>query len=518
MVNYREILRLDSLHYSQRQIATSVHSSRGTVSEVLHAAQRTGIHWPLGETVTNTMLLSTFFPERYTASKSRVEPDYPAIHQELARSGVNLTLLWTEYSEKCRQAGQKPYMYTQFCDKYRRWAQATKATMRIQHKPGDAMQVDWAGSTIPIHNPETGEAMKTYLFIAVLPCSCLVYAQACVNMGIESWLDCHVHAYAYYGGVTRLLIPDNLKTGVRANTRDETILNRSYQEMAEHYGTAIVPARVSHPQDKGTVEGSVKYASTWITAALRDQKFFTIEAVNRAIAEKLEELNHRPFQKRTGCRASAYRDEEQVFMKPLPREPFEPAVWTIAKVPRDYLITDGPHRYSVPFDLIGEMVDVRLTRTTVEAFWRGSRVASHPRLTMVSRGPIIKMDHMPDAHRKYLAYNSEDFLRWAKRVGEYTLAVIRYFLTADKEPEQGFKSCASLSRLADKVGHERIERACERVLFYTKEPSIRIIRSILKNGQDRMEPAESTHDSIPETHGITRGAAYFSRKGDSSDD
>ena len=206
-------------------------------------------------------------------------------------------------------------MHTQFNEKYRRWAQITKATMRISHKPGEAMQVDWAGNTIPVYDSVTGESSPAYLFVGVLPCSCFVYVEACSDMRSENWLACHVHAFNYFQGVPRLLIPDNLKTGVSKNTRYETILNRSYQELAEHYDTAIVPARVKHPQDKSLAEGSVKNISIWIIAALRNQKFFSIEDVNQSVRVKLEELNNRPFKKREGSRHSAYLNEEKEFMK-----------------------------------------------------------------------------------------------------------------------------------------------------------------------------------------------------------
>lgn len=249
MVDYMEILRLSSdPKNSQRCIASIVHSSRHTIRDVLEAAKKAGVSWPLDDTVTNEMLKRILFPEKTTAETLYTQPDYPYIHKELARPGVNLTLLWTEYCRRCENDGTTPYMYTQFCEKYRQWARITKATMRIQHKPGDAMQVDWAGNTLDIYDPVTGDVSKAYLFVAVLPCSCYAYAEACDDMKLENWLLCHAHAYSYFGGVTRLLIPDNLKTGVAKNTRYETVLNRSYQELAEHYDTAIVPARVEHPK------------------------------------------------------------------------------------------------------------------------------------------------------------------------------------------------------------------------------------------------------------------------------
>ena len=259
MVNYREILRLTSLGYSQRQIAASVHSSRSTISEVQALARKVGLTLPLDDSITNEVLLKTFYPERITATNPRVEPDYSYIHKELAKSGVNLSLLWTEYCEKAYTNGLTPYMYSQFCDKYRHWARITKATMRIRHKPGDAMQVDWAGTTIPLYDKYTGDIAEVYLFVAVLPCSCKAYVEPCENMKSECWLACHAHAYSYFGGVTRLLIPDNLKTGIVKNTKYETVINRSYQELAEYYGTAIVPCRVKRPQDyrrKGIIGNS----------------------------------------------------------------------------------------------------------------------------------------------------------------------------------------------------------------------------------------------------------------------
>lgn len=258
MVDYRKILRLTSdPKNSQRSIELIVHSSRHTIREVQAAARRADVNWPLDESVTNEMLREILFPNMASAVAVYEIPDFAYIHRELARPGVNLTLLWAEYCARCEAEGKMPYKYTQFCEKYRQWARVTKATMRIQHKPGDAVEVDWTGNTLDIHDPVTGEVSKAYLFVAVLPCSGFAYVELCEDMKLESWLLCHVHAYSYFGGVARLLIPDNLKTGVKSNTRYETVLNRSYQELAEHYGTAIVPTRVRHPQDKPHAEGTV---------------------------------------------------------------------------------------------------------------------------------------------------------------------------------------------------------------------------------------------------------------------
>ena len=354
MVNYREILRLSALKHVQRDICSAMHCSDHTVRAILKEAAKHNIHWPLDEDITNAELERMLFPDKYQKISTYVEPDYPYIHRELAKPGVTLTLLWEEYCRKCYEGGRTPYMSTQFGDKYRRWARITKATMRIQHKPGDAIQVDWAGDTIPVYDSATGERSCAYLFVAVLPCSYYAYAAACDNMKTENWLNCHVHAFNYFGGVARLLIPDNCKTETMSNTRYETALNRSYQELVDYYNTAIVPARVRRPKDKSSAEASVRFAETWIIAALRDRKYISLHEVNEAVAEKLEELNSREFKQRPGTRRSAYLEEEQAYMLPLPAVPFEAAVWSAAKVPNDYLVSDGRNKYSVPYNLIGE--------------------------------------------------------------------------------------------------------------------------------------------------------------------
>ena len=515
MVDYLSILRMSSdPKNSKRGMERVLHSSRHTIQDVLDAAQEAGVTWPLDEDVTNEELRDILFPNRYAGETKYTVPDFPYIHRELTKPGVTLTLLWTEYCKKCEAEKTTPYMYTQFCEKYRRWARITKATMRIQHKPGDAMQVDWAGNTLDIYDSVTGEVSRAYLFVAVLPCSCMAYTEVCGDMQLEAWLLCHVHAFNYFGGVPRLLIPDNLKTGVTKNTRYETVLNRSYQEMAEHYDTAIVPARVEHPKDKSLAEGTVKFASTWILAALRERKFFSVREAQEAAAEKLEELNSRPFRKREGSRRSAYLEEEREFMKPLPTVPYEPAVWTPElKVGLDYLVSDGKNKYSVPFDLIGEKVVLRLTRNMVEVFYRGTRVAAHLRSRTIQREPIVKAEHMPPEHRKYLTYNADNFMEWAASVGERTAEVVRYFLTSGKEPEQGYKPCASMTKLAERYGTERMESACGQMISIASTPSIRTLSTILKNGYDSRMPAKAEEPQAEAAHGFTRGAAYFQKGG-----
>ena len=511
MVNYKAILGLNSEKLSLRQIAARVGNSHHTVKNVIDTAAKNGVAWPIEEDVTNQELEKLLFPDRMVSKNVMyAEPDYSYIHKELSKKGVTLTLLWNEYCERCRANGEIPYMSTQFCDKYRRWAKVTKATMRINHKPGETMQVDWAGGTIPYYDSVTGEEFKAYLFVAVLPCSGIIYVEACNDMKQENWLMCHVHAYEYFGGVTRILVPDNLKTGVTANTRYETQLNESYRELAEHYGTAIVPARVRHPQDKGLVERSVGFSTTWITAAMRERKFFSIAEVKEAVAERLDFINNKPFQKLPGCRTEAYLNEEKEFMLPLPATPYEPAIWLQSKVGNDYLISDGKNKYSVPFDLIGGKVQIRLTRNTVEVFFKGSRMTSHKRLDVCRMKPVIKTDHMPENHKKYLSYNADEFMNWAKDIGKSVLDVVESFLSIGDVPEQGYISCISLMILCERYGKKKLNSVCERILCITSAPKIRNIASLLKSdGNNDVQEKESSD----EKYGITRGAAYYSRKG-----
>jgi transposase len=513
MVNYREILRFQNLGYNITEISAAICSSRKTVRDVLGRAKCAGLTWPLDDAMINETLYELLYPERLMKATAYKEPDCEWIHRELAKKGVNLSLLWTEYQQKCRQGNEIPYMYTQFCEIYRDWARKNKATMRIHHKPGDAMEVDWAGDTLQIIDPATGETTDAYLFVAVLPCSCFAYTELCRDMKSENWLMCHVHAYEYFNGVSRLLIPDNLRTGITKNTRLETIINRSYSELADHYNTAVVPTRVKAPQDKSHAEGSVRYASTWILAALRNETFFSFTDAKEAVAQKLEELNDYPFKKRGGNRREAYLNEEKEFLQPLPKNPYEPAVWTKATVLLDYVVSDGLNKYSVPYDLIGEVVDIRTTRDTVEVFLHGKRVASHPKHKKRERDPITIPEHMPEKHRKYLAYNKEEFLKWGESVGPKTEKVIHYFLENGKAPEQGYKSCVTLMHMGEKYGNKRIEETCREILTYAGSPSIRSISLLIKEPLNRREGGQSA-ETPHRSRGITRGVDQFRKGGE----
>ena len=333
-----------------------------------------------------------------------------------------------------------------------------------------------------IVDTDTGEMIPAYLFVSVLPYSGYGYAEACLDEKQEAWINAHVNAYRFFGGVTRILVPDNLKTGVVKNTKDETVLNRSYREMAEHYGTAVIPARPRTPRDKAFVESSVGVVSTWIIAALRYRQFFSLPELNEAVNEKLYEFNQKPFQKKEGSRAVAF-EEEKPFLLPLPAAPFELAMWKIATAQYNYHISVDKQNYSVPYEYIKQKVDVRLTSHTVEVFFEGNRIASHPRLYGRPNQYNTLETHMPPDHRKYLQWTGDRFLHWAQQTGDNTAAVIRHFLTMYSVEQQGYKACMALLKLTDKYPPERLENACRKALSYTPQPSYKSIQSILKSGQ-----------------------------------
>ena len=510
MTNHKEILRLKSLGLSNAEVASACGCGRNTVTRTLQRAKNALLSWDEAKQLPSNVVTERLFPESQNRPVYRM-PDYEQVHKEMQKSGVTLSLLWVEYCEQCRAAGELPYQSTQFNKYYADYVHKTKATMHLNHKPGETMQVDWAGDTMGIVDTDTGELIPAYLFVAVLPYSGYAYAEGFLDEKQEAWIDAHVNAYRYFGGVTRILVPDNLKTGVIKNTKDETILNRSYREMAEHYGTAIIPARPRTPKDKAFVEGSVGVVSTWIIAALRNRQFFSLAELNEAVDEKLYEFNHKPFQKKEGSRASAF-EEEKPFLLPLPAVPFELAMWKVATVQYNYHISVDKQNYSVPYEYIKQKVDVRLTSHTVEVFFEGNRIASHPRLYGRPNQYSTLETHMPPDHQKYLQWNGERFLHWAEQIGDNTETVVRHFLTMYAVEQQGYKACMALLKLTDKYPPERLENACRKALSYTPQPSYKSIQSILKSGQDKLllnEPEPTTKKASQ--YSFTRGAEYYRR-------
>ena len=504
MTNYLEILRLKSLGISKSVIAESLGYSRTTVVNTINRAEELGLHYPFSDEVTNTTLKNKFFPGS-TSTVQYEMPNYELVYKEMQRPGVTLNLLWIEYCERCATNGKRPYKSTQFNKYYHDYLNKRNATMHIEHKPGEIMQVDWAGDTATLVNTDDGSSIPVYIFVATLAYSGYSYVEGFTSMNEESWIAAHVNAYRYFGGCTRIIQCDNLKTGVIRHGKDEVELNTSYREMAEHYRTAIVPARVRKPKDKAFVEGTVGVVSTYIIASLRNIPFFTLSELNKAIFEKLNEFNHKPLQKKDGSRAVVFEEEKQ-FMLPLPTSPYEIATWKQATVALNYHVYVDHMYYSVPFEYIRQKVDVRLTRNMVEVFFEGNRICSHKRLCGRKSQYSTITEHMPSEHRKYAEWNGERFLKWDSKYGDNTVRVIRSVLSRGKTEQQGYKSCIAILKLAEKYSGSKLEIACSNALHYSANPSFKQISRILENG---VKEDSATVDN--EQYGFTRCDNYYGR-------
>ena len=511
MTKYREILRLASLGINQTGIASSCGCARKTVRNVLNRAKQLDIAWPLKADTTDADLEKLLFPDKYVPSVERRYPDYKYIDKEMMRNGVTLKLLWNEYCEECRQANELPLMYSQFCFHYQKHREKKRAAMHIPRKPGEQIEVDWAGDTAKVIDPATGEIIPCYLFIGVLNYSLYAYAEAFFSMDMESWITAHVHMYEYFGGSTRMLIPDNLRTGVDHSDWYTPKINKTYHEMAEHYDTAVIPARVRAPKDKPSAEGTVGVISTWITAAIRNEKFFSLAELNREIHRRLKNFNQAPFQKKEGSRYSVFLSDEKPFLTPLPPAPYELSQWKQATVQFNYHISVDKMQYSVPYEYIRQKVDVRLTRSIVEVFYHNQRICSHKRL-YGRPGQYSTMEiHMPEDHQKYLEWNGDRFRKWAERIGINTYTVVNAILTSKRVEQQTYRSCMGLLKLTDKYSGSLLEAACKKALSYTSSPSYKSIKNILVTGSVKTEPESSGSKTTHKAHGITRGADYYRR-------
>jgi len=510
MTNYREILRLDSLGLNKTQIAEANGCSRTTVIQTLRLAKENRLEYPLPDSMSDRQLVHLLFPD--AAGKPTFKmPDYEYVHRELQKNGVTLNLLWLEYCDACRTGGEIPYQSTQFNKYYNDFLVKKNATMHLNHKPGETLQVDWAGDTATVIDTDTGEAIPAYIFVATLPFSGYSYVEAFFSMNQECWTAAHVNAYKHFGGVAKIIQCDNLKTGVDRHGRHEITLNQTYRELAEHYGTAVIPARVRTPKDKAMVEGTVGVVSTFILAAIRNEHFLSLSELNTAIRERLRTFNHKPFQKRDGSRASAF-EEEKPFLLSLPSRPFELATWYIATVGPFFHISVDSMNYSVPYEYIKQKVDVRITKGTMEIFFDGNRICSHPRQYGRANQYSTVEDHMPPNHQQYVQWNGARFAKWAAKIGSNTETVIRAILASYKVEQQGYKGCMGLLKLADKYSSERLENACKRALTYTPRPSLKHVQTILSSGQDKAQDDPVVQPSSSSQYGFTRGADYYDRR------
>jgi len=507
MRKVNEVLRLRfELGLEQRAIARACSISQSTVHEYLKRAAAAGIGWPLKEGWDQRSLEQALFQEHRLPQQlpEHVLPDFSSLHQQLQQHPhLTLQLAWEEY----RQVHPDGYGYSRFCELYGRWRRKQDVVLRQNHTPGEKGFVDWAGRTIPIQDPQTGEVCVAALFVMVLGASNYTYAEATLDQQMAAWLGCHIHAFEYFQGVPKLLIPDNTRTGVSRACRYDPDLNPTYQEMAMHYGIGVVPARPYRPRDKAKAEAGVLVAERWIIAALRHRTFFRLEDVNHAIRELLEKLNHRPFKKRNGSRASVFEKVEHAALLPLPTERFDMSQWSYARVNIDYHIAFDHNFYSVPYSLVHERVEVRSTPTTVEIFHKGQRVASHPR----GRGKdqaITQNEHRPKSHQAHLQWTPSRMVHWAEQIGPHTARLIERILSERPHPEMGYRSCLGIIRLADRYSSTRMEAAALRALE-SNACRFKSVESILKNSLDQQPFTQLPALPPPPPHDNIRGGEYF---------
>lgn len=505
MRQIREVLRLrHERGLSQREIARATSSGVATVWGYLQRAREAGLRWPLPEDLDDRALEARLFAEVGRALAPKAPPDCAWIHREMRRKGVTLQLLHLEYLE----ANPGGYRYSQFCEYYRRFRKKLDPTMRQVHRAGEKVFVDFSGDRPEIVDPKTGEIRQVELFVGTLGASSYTYAEAVESQELPHWIGAHARMLEYFGGCPEIFVPDNLKSGVTRACRYEPGVNRSYEEMARHYGAAVVPARSGRARDKAKVESAVLVAQRWILAALRNRTFFSQAELNAAIAEKLEILNSRPMQKLGVSRKELFETLDRPVLRPLPSHRYELASWKYVTVNIDYHVEVKGSYYSVPYQLIREKVEARFTARTVEVFFKGRRIASHARLAGKGKHST-EPEHMPRSHREHAEWTPSRIISWASKSGPATGRVVTAILESKPHPEQGYRACLGIIRLGMKHGEVRLEAACRRA-ERLGACSYRSVRNILSSGADRLPLEETESVSTTPEHPNIRGAAYYS--------
>jgi len=505
-----EVLRLKwDQGLSERKIAHSLGISRSAVANYVRRAQAAGLSWPLPATYDEGTLERVLFPAvSPRAPAPHLVPDWATVHHELKRKGVTLFLLWQEY----KAAMPDGLQYSWFCRAYRDWTPQLALVMRQTHRAGEKLFVDYAGQSIPVVHCQSGEIHEVAIFVAVLGASNSTYAEATWSQSLPDWIGSHVRTFAALGGVPEVVVPDNLKAAVTRAHRYEPSLNRTYADLAHHYGVTILPARAAKPRDKAKVEVGVQVVERWILARLRHHTFFALAEVNAAIRPLVAALNARPFKKLPGSRQQLFAALDRPALRPLPVQPYEYAEWKQARVNIDYHVEVEGHYYSVPYGLVKQPLDVRLSAHIVELFHKGKRVASHQRSPHKGSHSTVAA-HMPTAHRHYAAWTPQRLIHWAAHSGPAVAQVVEVILASRPHPQQGFRSCLGIMRLGKRYGDERLEAACQRALTLGA-CSYKSIESILKHGLDRSPVPEQPGATVRPRHPNIRGPQYYQEQGE----
>lgn len=505
-----DILRLrHDAGLSLRGIAQALNIGYGTVVDYLKRADLAGITWPIPTHLGERELGRLLFPTQPLTGQRRFsEPDFPTVHQELKRKGVTKQLLWQEYREQYPENG---YSYAQFCHRYLQWLDHQKRSMRQIHTAGEKLFVDYCGPTMAVVNPDTGEIRTAQIFVAVLGASNYTFACASWSQKQADWLQAHVQAFEFFGGVPEIVVPDNLKSAVRKTNRYEPDINPSYQQLAAHYGVAVVPARPYKPKDKAKAEVAVQIVERWIMARLRHQTFFTLRSLNQAIRVLLDDLNQRPFKKLPGSRLSQFEQLDKPALRPLPVQTYQYAEIKQARVHIDYHIEYDKHYYSVPHHLVKQQVEVQVSEQTVSIYHQGQRIACHARSDRKGAHSTCE-EHMPRAHLAMHEWSPGRFLSWAADIGPQTCAVVKHILQEKRHKEQSYRRILGLLGNAKKYGRERLNNACGRALLINS-PTRTSVESILKQGLDQVgvDPQSNTiqEELCLDHHENIRGEDYY---------
>jgi transposase len=503
MRKIREVLKLKlGGGLSDRQVAGALNISPATVGDLVRRASAAGITWPLPEGMGDDALEELLYP-RQEKDISRPLPDMRYLHRELARKGVTLALLWEEYAA---EHPQDHYSYQQLARRYRAWRDGLDVSMRQVHKAGERMYTDFAGEKLRIVDSSTGEISEASLFVAAMGFSSYTYAEAFPSEQLPCWIAGHTGAISFFGAAPHIITPDNPKAIVTRACRYEPDLNRTFSEMAAHYGSVVIPARVRKPKDKAKVESAVLQAERWILAPLRNRTFFSLTEANQAIAERLAWLNNRVMRGMEASRAELFRRIDRPAMLPLPERPYEHATFKRARVNIDYHVAVEGHYYSVPYRLVREEVEVRMTRSTIEVLHHGKRVASHPR--SYERGTATTCcAHRPASHRAYLEWTPSRIVAWAAETGEATARLVERIMAAKPHPEMGYRACLGIIRLGKRYGAERMEQAAARALS-AGAISYKSVKSMLASGLDGAGEQEEERPQVP-SHSNVRGPGYY---------
>jgi transposase len=504
----REILRLLWVcGLSQRQVADCCGIGKTTVVECVARARRSELDWSLAAQLGDEMLERRLYPpvERVPAAERPVV-EWAVVHTELKGKGVTLSLLWEEYREREPHG----YGYSRYCELYGQWRGRVDLSMRQVHRAGEKLFVDYCGATVPVIDAGTGEAHAAQIFVAVWGASNYTFAEATWSQGLADWIGSHVRAFEFADGLTEVVVSDNLKSAVSRPCRYEPELNPTYHDLAVHYGVAVMPARVRRPRDKAKVEVGVQVVERWILARLRHRKFFSLVELNEAIRTLLTRLNERQFRKLEGSRRSLFESLERPALRPLPAQGFSYAEWKKGRVQADYHVEVDGHYYSVPYQLVSQQLDVRVSAKTVEFFAKSKRVASHVR--NFRRGAhTTQNEHMPRPHRLYAEWTPERLVQWSRTTGPSVAGLIEHVMSTRVHPQHGFRSCLGILRLGQRYGNERLEAACRRAL-QIEGASFRSVCSILQGGLDRQVDPAAEPARRPLVHENLRGASYYDRE------